>query len=395
MNKITSVILKYLSNGDVLQKHPKLDISLSPGKYTGVCPFQKEKFLERITLIQDILQYIHENNNCLDLRWESNSLNKTCEIFELTPKSLKKNVLVTLERLGLIIRINDNWDYVCLSELSVEKLEVDEWEFEEFIRTRIREVGKEPNVRSAIERLKKLIDIWGGPIYWWEIWFCLRVDVDFNLVIKDVRDIRKMFGLSKTIYVPSKINEVTNLFDEHNMTPNLYPHLKLVKASTTIDFINLRNMISSAWGNRFAAFNFKLQGKGDSFTLDSLYSREPKKVKRMLPKNKSYLNYEPNEKLDCHHIIAHNYGHYLPEYHSDIENSLNGILITKKDHNKFPKKNNPYVVLEVTNQTLIFKSYENPNKYIQLEDAGHLDLEKLKLEHMPFNQKLVKKMFYN
>jgi hypothetical protein len=393
MNKITKIILKYLSNGKVSQKHPKLDIFLSPGEYTGVCPFQKEKVLERITLIQEVLQWIHYNENCLDLRWDSNSLNKTCEIFELTPNELKKNILVTLERLKLISRTNRNWDYVCLTELSIKNLEVDEYEFEELIRTQIREIGKEPNVKDAIERLKKLNGIWGGPIYWWEIWFCLRVDIDFNLVIEDVRDIRKMFGLSKTKYVPSKIDEITKLFDEHNMTKRLYPSLDLVKGETTIDFPNIRNMISNAWGNRFAAFNFKFQGKGDSFILDSLYNREPKKVKRMLRKDISYLTYQPTEKLDCHHIVAHDYGHYRPELHSLIENSLNGILISKKDHNKFPKKNNDYVILEITNESIVFRSYNDCEKYIKLDDIGHLDLEKIKLECIPFNMKLVKKLF--
>jgi hypothetical protein len=395
MNKITSTIKKYLSNGFVPQKHPKLDVVLSPGEYVGICPFQKEKFLERITLIQEILQWIHENENCLELIWDSKSLNETCDKFEVTPNSFKKNILQTLERIGLVIRPGHNWDYVCLSDTSIGKLDADEEEFEEFIRTQIRQVGQETDVKSAIERLNKLIEIWGGPVYWWEIWFCLRVDVDFNLVVGDVKSIRKMFGLSKSKYIPSKINEITRLFDEHNMTKRLYPNLKLVKGVTTIDFPNVRNMISNAWGNRFVMFNFKIQGKGDSFTLESLFSRERRKVKRTLTKDKSYLKYEPNEKLDNHHIIPHDYGHYLPEYHADIENDSNGILITKKDHNKFPKKDNPYVVLEVTNQTLIFKSYDNPNKYIKLEDVGHLDLEKIKKEHVPFNQKLVKKMFSN
>ena len=395
MNKITDIIVKYLSNGDIRVKHPKLDVFLFPGQYVGICPFQKEKYLEKTTFIQDILDLIRQNENCLELRWGSNSLSETCEKLEVTDNELKKNILPSLERIGLVERVNKNWDYVCLSELSIQKIELNDDDFEEFIRTQIRELRKEPKIGEAVQTLKKLIDIWVGPIYWWEIWFCLRVDVDFNLVEEDVKNIRKMFGLSKTKYIPSKINEITKLFDEHNMTKKLYPNFKFRKGATTIDFMNVRNMISNAWGNRFVAFNFKIQGKGDSFTLESLYSRESRKVKRTLIKDTSYLKYEPNEKLDNHHIIAHDYGHYLPEYHSDIENNLNGILITKKDHDKFPKKDNPYVALEVTNETLIFKSYDNPNKYIQLDDVGHLDLEKIKMGHIPFNQKLIKKMFYN
>jgi hypothetical protein len=266
--------------------------------------------------------------------------------------------------------------------------------FEEFVRSCVRSlVNGDKNTKDSIDRIKSLIGIWGGTIYWWEIWFCLRTDIDFDLVKKDVREIRKMFGFSKTKHIPSKINEITNLFDEHNITKRIYPNLELTKKITTLDFVNLRAMISNSWGNRFAFFNLKPQGKGGSFTLDNLFNRESKKVKRLLKKDTSYLTEVLTENLDNHHIVPHDYGQYLPEYHDLIENKNNGILISKIDHNKFPKKNNDYVILEIIEENVFFKSIKNPKNYIVLEKIDHLNLEKIKETHIPFNRKLVNKIF--
>jgi hypothetical protein len=37
--------------------------------------------------------------------------------------------------------------------------------------------------------------------------------------------------------------------------------------------------------------------------------------------------------------------------------------------------------------------YKNPKNYIVLENIDHLNLEKIKENHIPFNQKLTKKIF--
>jgi hypothetical protein len=393
MNQITPIIIKYLNSGRVPITHPTLDVVMYPGEYRGNCPFQNEKVLEDVSFIKYFLEYIRENGNCLELSWDSLTLREVCEFFDVTANELKKNILVTLARLGLIYRKTGNWDYVCVSDIAIKHMDDNIESFEEFIRSCVRSlVNEDKDTKKSIDRIKSLIDKW-GTIYWWEIWFCLRTNIDFELVIEDVREIRKIFSISKTKHVPSKINEITRLFDEHNITKRLYPNMSLTKKITTLDFVNLRAMISNSWGNRFAFFNLKPQGKGESFTLDSLFNRENKKVKRLLKKDTSYLTKTLSEDLDNHHIIAHNYGHYLPEYHHLIENSLNGILISKSDHNKFPKKNNDYVILEIVGGNIFFKSYENPKNYIVLENTDHLNLEKIKENHIPFNQKLTKKIF--
>jgi hypothetical protein len=393
MNQITPIIEKYLKSGEVPITHPTLNVVLYPGEYRGNCPFQNEKILEDVNFIKDLLKFIMENGNCVQLSWSSLTLRKVCQLFDVTENELKKNILVTLARLGLIYSKTKNWDYVCVSDIAINHIDDDIESFEEFVRSCVRSlVNEDKKTRDSIDRIKKLIEIW-GTIYWWEIWFCLRTDINFKQVMEDVREIRKMFGVSKTKHIPSKINQITNLFDEHNITKRLYPGLSLRKKSTTLDFVNLRAMISNSWGNRFAFFNLKPQGKGDSFTLDSLFNRESKKVKRLLKKDTSYLTEKITEDLDNHHIVAHDYGHYLPEYHDLIENNLNGILISKSDHNKFPKKNNDYVILEIVGKSVFFRSYENPKNYIILEKTEHLDLVKIKENHIPFNKKLTKKIF--
>jgi hypothetical protein len=394
MNKITSIIVKYLNSGNIPIVHPTLNVVLSPGQYRGNCPFQNEKILEDINFIKDFLEFVKDNDNCLELKQGSLSLIESCQLFDVTPNELKKNIMVTLSRLGLIFAKTGNWDYVCVSDNAIKHMNDDIESFEEFVRSCVRSlVNGDKNTKDSIDRIKSLIGIWGGTIYWWEIWFCLRTDVDFDLVKKDVREIRKMFGFSKTKHIPSKINEVTNLFDEHNITKRIYPNLELTKKITTLDFVNLRAMISNSWGNRFAFFNLKPQGKGGSFTLDNLFNRESKKVKRLLKKDTSYLTEVLTENLDNHHIVPHDYGQYLPEYHDLIENKNNGILISKIDHNKFPKKNNDYVILEIIEENVFFKSIKNPKNYIVLEKIDHLNLEKIKETHIPFNRKLVNKIF--
>jgi hypothetical protein len=392
MNKITDTIIKYLNSGEVKIVHPTLNVELCPGEYRGTCPFQNEKVLESVNFIKDFLKFVTENGNCIDLRWKSESLKNICETFDLTENELKKNILVTLYRLGLISSRTNNWDYICVTEIGAEHIDDEIEIFEEFIRTRVRSlVFNDEKNKSSIIRIKDLIEIW-GVIYWWEIWFCLRTDIDFETIKNDIKTIRKMFNLSKTKYIPSKLNEITRLFDEHNITKRLYPNLKLIRKKTTLDFVNLRAMISNSWGNRFAFFSLKPQGQGQDFTLQSLFERNTKKVKRTLKKDTSYLKSDTTFGLDCHHIIPHDYGHYNPELHSLIESIENGILITEKDHNKFPKKDNEFVKLEVIENQIIFKSYKDSKKCVVLEDVDHIDLKKFE-SRVCFNKKLVKKLF--
>jgi len=359
--------------------------------HNGYCPFQAEKFLEKTCNLKNFLQLFCETSNTINLSWNSHTLSISCELLELTPAGLKKNVLPTLKRLGLIKKTSKNWDYVTLTEIGEELVKTEDIEnFEESLRRIIREfVFSDSNGKTFIERVKRLVELW-GEVYWWEIWFASILDVPFETVLKDISQIRKKFNLKKKALVPKRLKEITDYFKEFSLTKRQYPNLPLIKGKNTLDIDNLINRISTSWGIRLSHFGFSVKNSGYDFSISSIYDRKQPKVKRQLKLNPASVKHKPHN-YDLHHIVSHVLGNYNPELHSLIENPLNGLLIHKSDHNKIPKKNNTFIKLRFINGKIFLECVENSSNRIQIDFDQHINQDELKIM-TEFNNNLLKKL---
>ena len=231
MNKLTPIISKYLTS-----------------KYRGVDCFQNENVLSDISNIYNILDYINQNGNCVDVKTNSDSFKNFCESTELTGNVLRKNVFPTLERIGLISKVNTgkSWNNICLTKSGISLLNLDDEDQEEAIRCAFRTLLNDSEFGQVIKRIKSLInDCSWGKITWWEVWFCLRLDIDFEVVKSDVKSIRSLYKL-KSISNKIDLEKITDDFSQHSVKQGEYnPYLNCIasKGNGTIDFNNLINIV--------------------------------------------------------------------------------------------------------------------------------------------------------
>jgi hypothetical protein len=382
MNKLTPIITKYLTR-----------------KYRGVDCFQNETYLNDISNIYNILEYINQSGGFVDVKIGSNSYKQFCKNVGLTEKELRKNIFPTLEKIGLIKKSHSKkyWDKVFLTESSISMLEIsDDEELSESIRFAFRTLLYDQEFGEVIKRIKSLInDCCWGKICWWEVWFCLRLDIDFEIVKSDVKSIRNLYKL-KTINKLS-LEKISSDFDEHTINQGEYnPYLDCVasKNNGTIDFKNLRNKISNGLGTKLNHYGLHVENTTILMTVDVQMSRNNKKINRNYKRTSDILvgNYTPSD-FDYHHIVPFDNSHFNPNLHKDIDDVRNLIPITKEDHEKFPNKKNHYLIANITNDNKIrFLSVYNINDYIEIDNTYHINLIKFKDVYIPYNKNLYTKI---
>jgi hypothetical protein len=379
MNKLTPIIKKYLTE-----------------KYRGHECFQNETWINDIYNIYNFLTYINER----DGRVEVSSGSKSCEYFYnemgLTEYGLRKNVFPTLERIGLIKRIGkgNSWNFVEITESGKSiTLLIDDEDIEESVRRSFRTLLSDKDFSQVIKRIKDLNVDW-GKITWWETWFCLRLDIDFDVVRSDVKSIRSLYKI-KTI-TKNILDQITNDFDEHEVKQgdfNSFLNVLAIKNKGTLDFNNLRNKISNGLGTKLVHYGLRVDNSALYFTVDLQQSRNSRKVSRKYKRTDDILISGKISDFDYHHIVPFDNSHFNPELHKDIDDIKNLIPITYEDHKKIPTKGNHYLILNVSNDGKIrFHSYRDLSDYIELKTINHINIEKLKEMYIPYNRELYKKV---
>ena len=379
MNKLTKIIEKYLTE-----------------KYRGHECFQNETWLNDMNNIYNFLTYIADNGDIVEVKSGSKSCEDFYSAMELTEYGLRKNMFPTLERIGLIKRIGrgNSWDFVEITEAGKKVTMIDDDEvIEEAIRASFRTLLNDKEFGQVIKRIKTLNVDW-GKITWWETWFCLRLDIDFDIIKSDIKAIRYLYKI-KTI-TKGILDQVTKDFDEHQVKQgdfNNFLNVVAIKSKGTIDFNNLRNKISNGLGVKLVYYGLRVDNSALYMTVDLQQSRNSRRVVRNYKRTDNLLIDGKISDFDYHHIVPFDNSHFNPELHKDIDDVKNLIPITNEDHKKIPTKGNHYLVLNVSKEGKVrFHSYKDLSDYIEIETVNHIDLEKLKEVYIPYNRELYKKV---
>jgi hypothetical protein len=365
MNKITQILIPFLKTSD----------------YRGLLLYQQSNLVNDLPLISDLFELVMQHDNFFPCREIDSSYIEFSNKYGWKTTVVRKTLLPDLEKMGLIKKKGKNWDFISLTESGLAflncKLEQREEEIEKAHRFRKKNDEK---FSSFINRMKTLIEEL-GHLYWWEIWMCMRLDVDYIVVKNSIIEIRKKCKENRNQKI--FIDEVTKLLNEHNV--------KGKKQNGAIDFHNILNKVTS-FGIKAVFFHFSVSGKGRDIVYKSFFNSGSNKPVRTNKRSEFYLKNSEKKHFDYHHIIAFAHVKYNLNLQSLIDDDKNLLPILPEDHKKFPKKNNEFLSLKVEEGKLRFYSYENPKKFIEITNISHLELSKVESFGVSHNKMLIEKI---
>lgn len=362
------------------------DLSLGGKGYRGFDMTQQTRLTNNIECIVDTLNIIASYTEGMPCRLDSYEMRLMVESLKeypgVSPKGVRKNFFPDLEMLGFVKRSgkHNNWDFVHITNYGLEMiLENDDFKRKVIIQEAYHRYRLEnKDFFEFIQRLEKVVICFGNAL-WWEVWMCMRLDVEFNELINKMISIRKEFRIKKNTL--RGIQEVTKMFLEHN-------NKNAKKQNGAIDFDNIINKVSS-FGVKATFFFFSVEGSGRMMIIKGQFDTSTKKAQRTHKRNPFYVKNNEDVGLEYHHIVPFENVHYNLTIHEKIDCRENLIPITKNDHNKFPKVNNPYVLLKVVEGKVRFYSLSDINSYIEIENDEHLNIELIREKMVDYNKKLI------
>lgn len=369
MNKLVPIILPLLETHD----------------YRGTTIYQHSKLVDDLVLIEDFFERVLHNNNKFPCKESDLNYRQFCEDYGWATTVPRKTLFPDLEKMGLISRESlkkDNWDFVCLTERGKLFLSCGDKRICMESAHRYRKEFDQA-FQQFIERMEKIVKDF-GVIFWWEVWLCMRLDIDIVMTENIVRNIRKIYGYRSNKNWHIFTQKVTNDFMLFNK--------KGKKQNGSIDFHNIINKVTS-FGIKASFFFFKVDGEGKEMRFKSSFNNGENKLTRKNKRGALYLKYNPQSlSLEYHHIIPFVNANYAPKLQELIDDDKNLIPLSVSDHSKFPNKNNTFLEIEVRDQGLRFNCIENKGIYIDIENIDHLNLDVLKNQGMHHNKELLKKI---
>lgn len=365
------------------------DLKLGEKGYRGIDLFQQTGLTNNVDCIVKTLRIISEYGDKMPCKCDDDEMLSMVQQLDgysgASCDGIRKNFFPDLESLGFVKRHGrgKNWDYISVTEYGLELIN----ESDMFIRQEIIEKGyrrfRNNNVEFSnfLGRVKEVTDLFGGA-YWWEVWMCMRLDVDFHTLVNKMVGIRKEFRIKKNTL--KGINEVTKLFSEHNK--------KGVKRNGSIDFDNVLNKVTS-FGIKATFFFFSVEGRGRMTIIKSQFDTSTKRAQRTYKRDPYYIINGNDFGLEYHHIVPFENVHYNLKIHDMVDSRDNLIPITHDDHSKFPTRNNDFVNMRVIEGKVRFYSLTKTSEYIQLDNTSHLNIKKLQNDMVTFNKKLISEVF--
>jgi hypothetical protein len=213
--------------------------------------------------------------------------------------------------------------------------------------------------------------------------------LDFNeifILIDDVIDIDikrdLIFQYKRLTNTPLKRvryeNLVLNLFDEYDNSKKS----KLEKR----DFGNVKNQVYRIMEKLNLMILFAYDPHRSILTMKYNFGSIRSKYRSGVDIREARSNHNIFiNGLDGHHIIPHDF--ITTSFGKDrklIENWKNIIFIDKETHNRFPNKNNPYLILSKSDEFIYFKSIHNEHDCINIEINkfnGKLDIIDEMIQH--------------
>ncbi len=371
MNKLTSFIS---------------DLILDDKKYRGIPLFQHTGLTDNVNCIVDLLCEVSKFPNGMPCKCDSTDMSNLVESLNgysgASCDGIRKNFFPDLETLGFIKRggRGRNWDFVYITNYGIELIsETDDFKRKLIIQNayhRHRFNNKE--FCEFINRVECVVGEFGNAL-WWEVWMCMRLDIEFDVLKNKMVGIRKMFRIKRNTL--RGIKEVTKLFLEHNNKQGQ-------KQNGVIDFNNVINKVS-CFGIKATFFFFSVEGTGKMVIMKSQFDTTTKKAQRTHKRDPFYVKNNEDTGLEYHHIVPFENVHYNLTIHEKIDCRENLLPITKNDHNKFPKVNNSYVLLKVVEGKVRFYSLSDINSYIEIENDEHLNIELIREKMVDYNKKLI------
>lgn len=365
------------------------DLNLGVKGFRGIELFQQSRLADNVQCIVDTLTIITQYDNGMPCRCDSDEMGMMVQSLNhyngISCDSIRKTLFKDLELLGLVKRSGKgkNWDFVHITNYGIELInETDDFERKRIIQQsyhRLRSENQE--VLEFVERLQIVTDYFGNAL-WWEVWMCMRLDVDFNKLMYKMSNIRKQFRIKKNTLMG--INQITKLFMEHNRGGK--------KQNGVINFDNIINKVTS-FALKATFFYFSVEGSGKMVTIKSLFDNSTKRAQRTYKRDPYYITDGNDEGLEYHHIVPFENVHYNLKIHNMVDSCDNLIPITPNDHSKFPNSNNDYVKLVIVDGQVRFYSLSNKDKYIQLSNIERLNIPLIEQQMCKFNKELVKKTF--
>lgn len=365
------------------------DLNLGTKGFRGVELFQQSRLFENIQCIVDTLNIIKQYDNGMPCRCNSNEMGIMVELLNyhngISCKSIRKTLFPDLELLGYVKRSGKgkNWDVVHITNYGNDLInETDDFERKRIMQESYHRCRSEnQDLFELIKRIEIVTDYFGNAL-WWEVWMCMRLDLEFDKLMDKMGNIRKQFHIKKNTLMG--INQVTNLFIEHNK--------KGKKQNGVINFDNIINKVTS-FALKTTFFFFSVEGSGRMVTIKNLFDNSTKKAQRTYKRDPFYTIDGNDKGLEYHHVVPFENVHYNLKIHSMVDNCHNLIPITPNDHSKFPNSNNDYVKLVIVDGQVRFYSLSNEDEYIQLSDIQHLNIPLIEQQMCKFNKELVKKTF--
>lgn len=285
---------------------------------------------------------------------------------------LLKNLVPTAHRMGLINLVKIGRENVgfSLSEIGKRLVEVDRlpvekqnWEIYSIcdqLSKNLFNFYKNKNGFDFIELIQIFLNEYECT------------SLDFNeifILIDDVIDIdvKKdlIFQYKRLTNTPLKRikyeNLILNIFDEYNNS-------KMSKLEKR-DFGNVRNQVSRIMEKLNLMILFAYDPQRSILTMKYNFGSIRNKYRTGTDIRDAKINHNIFiNGLDGHHIIPHDF--ITTSFGKDrklIENWKNIIFIDKNTHNRFPNKNNPYLILSKSDEIIRFKSIHDENDYIDIE----------------------------
>jgi hypothetical protein len=240
-----------------------------------------------------------------------------------------------------------------------------------------------------------------GTLYPFDIWILAHtIGNNSNFSIDEAtiicKHFRKKFKLTRG-WNNEILSEVQNwLIEEYGV--------KSDTKTQSVDIVNLYNKIAIfakylKYTGYFQLFR-PVKAKNVGWALTLLDSERPPKPIRRNKTNENGYNQSIVSKqkqkgieFNLHHIIAHARGCWYNGFNNDIENELNLLRISVRDHNFFENNpNTPFTILDVIDGKVCIISEKNKSDIYFFKDQKHFNIDVIYNKFKPYNRELIKKL---
>ncbi len=303
--------------------------------------------------------------------------------------AIKKNVLPELERYGIIERCNTYFRFRITSlGKTIAGLSIESMGFN-FNDTNI--------IREVIQNRFKINEDWSDYIsyfddlvllhknlYWFDLWvlsFSIGDNAIFQFddIVEITTEIRKLAGL-KNGHSNTKLKKLKNLLIEEFGNLNdgdKYQKIDIQNLITLYDLMARALYMTGVYTKIDNGFDLILKHTNNVNLPKTIRNNSTDKS---LYIENQYEKYRKTIGIDKHHIIPHAVAKTYNGLSDMINNPLNKLALTKRDHHKIPTQeiDNVYRKIEIRGNRVYLVNPKSKKDFIEIEDTKHFNFKELK-----------------